>query len=438
MVALLTVGGGQLAAQALTAVALLALGHDDVATLGAVAAYYGVAVAAANLVDAGASTRVLRDSARPAGGTSAAAARAVGVVKPGAVLLLAPVVGLLSGDAALGLALAYAGLRGVGLLAQSLWYAGGRPLRAAGTVVAERAVAVACALAAAAAGVSGAVALCGGLVVGGAVTALVAAPTVRAASAGAVGVRWARVAGHGRRFLGSAVAGNLVLLDTVLVAAVAGPVQAGLYAVGARLLGPMALLLGAAGTATLPGLARGERSALRALHGVAWASVALLAAFFATADVLVPLLAGPAFAGAVPAVRCYTAVTVLVVLAQTLVVRLQARGREVLVSTVLAVAVPAGLGAVAAGAALAPGHAAVAAGVGYALVSGLTAAALHVALRPQRDERQREGHGEVPAGRVAQRGEQDVPDRDQQQVRLGQRAGAHRAGQRPGDQPERQ
>ncbi|MFC5286584.1 lipopolysaccharide biosynthesis protein [Actinokineospora guangxiensis] len=443
--AVVALGGGQLAAQAVTAAVLVALGRDDPAAMGAAAAWYGIAVAAAVLVDAGASTRVLRDS----GGARVAPADlvAVAVLKPAALLAAAAVLALVWDGPLPALVAAYAALRSVGLVAQSGWLGRGQDLRAAAAIVTERCVAAPVAVAASALGARPEVALCLGLVVGAAVVAATAAGPVAAAARGAGRARWRSAAGYGRRFVGAGVAGTLVPLDVVIVVTVAGEHQAGLYAVGARLLGPLVVLVTAAGTALLPAVAAGNPRAPRLLRAVGATTLAALAGLWLAAGVLVPLLAGAGLAEAVPAVRWHIGVTAVVAIAQLIVVRLLAAGRERLVSALLPAGVLAGLGAVAAAAALVPDAAAVAGAIGYGIAALLVTAVLARAAhggraQGERAQGQREGDGDVSSGGVAQRGEQHVPDGHQQQVRLGQGAPAHGPGQpageqRQGQQPER-
>lgn len=391
-----TIGGGQLVAQAVTAVLLLAVTRDAVAQLGVAATYYGIAVAAAQFADAGASTRVLRDGGL--GTLTPGDILSVTVAKPLVPLGVAAAVGVVSGNLPLTLAVGYAVLRGIVLVAQSCWQVEGLAGRSAAASVTERLVALAAGVVARGFGVDAPVALCGGLVVGALVVVVAAAPGLLGRVRGGR-VRLRTAMAYGLRFVGVTVAGNLVLLDSAVVTLVAGAEQAGLYAVGARMLGPVLILVTSASAALMPALAAGDRSAEPTLRLLGLLSVAGLAVVFVAAPVLVPVLVGHAFTAAVPALRCYLVAAVFVVLAQLLVIRLQARGQEVLVSVVLPLGVLLGLCGVGLGAAWVPGAPAAGAACGYAAACVVVTSVLWC----QRGQRQRDGHRDVPPGDVAQR-----------------------------------
>ncbi|MEA5362329.1 hypothetical protein VA596_22520 [Amycolatopsis sp., V23-08] len=345
--AALRVGGGQLVAQALTGIQLLVVArHTGTAAFGEAAAWYGVASALVPLCDFGASARLLRDGGR-LGGPPPGAGRLLVVRKSAVlagptavVLLVSAVLGL--PVMLVGLAVAYGVARAALLVVQADWQLRGRAGVAAGVAAGERLVALVAGLSLTAAGVPAAAALLGGLLAGTAVMLTRRAPFEPGPATGPIR--------YGLRFAGAGVAGNLALLDTVVVTAVAGPVQAGYYALGARLLGPLLVLVTAAGTAVLPSLATGAPAAVRVVRLIGVTSAVASAAVFLTAGRLVPLVAGPAFAAAVPAVRWYLAALVCVVAAQLLVLLRQARGDEVAMSILLPAGVATGLAAIAVGA----------------------------------------------------------------------------------------
>lgn len=365
LAAALRLGGGQLAAQALTGIQLLVLArHSGAAAFGAAAAWYGVASALVPLCDFGASARLLRDGGRL--GAAPPGVEWLLVVRKSALLAVVACLAVFGPPVVL--AAAYGVARAALQVVQAGWQLRGRSGVAAGVVTGERLIALVLGLSLAAAGVPAAVALLGGLLAGTAAMlawSLWRAPLARGPATGPLR--------YGLRFAGAGVAGNLALLDTVVVTLVAGPVQAAFYALGARLLGPVLVLVTAAGTAVLPALAAGTPAATRVVRLVGVVSVPVVAAVFAAAGWLVPLVAGPGFAGAVPAVRWYLVALVCVVVAQLLVLVRQARGDEVAMSVLLPLGVASGLAGLALGA-----HFGGAAGgaAGYAAACVLVLAAL--------------------------------------------------------------
>jgi O-antigen/teichoic acid export membrane protein len=156
---------------------------------------------------------------------------------------------------------------------------------------------------------------------------------------------------YGRHFAPVSLAATLVLLDTVLVGAVAGDTEAGHYGMGSRLLGPLVVLTAALCTALVPAVARGA-GIRRAFLVVTGLTLTLIAVVVAAAPTLVRLAAGPGYQDAVPAIRVYALVAGLAAIAQPVVSWLQARGDERWVGRVLPAGIVAGLTGTGIGAAL--------------------------------------------------------------------------------------
>ncbi len=145
--------------------------------------------------------------------------------------------------------------------------------------------------------------------------------------------------------------------DVAVVAAVAGPGAAGLFAVPARLAGPLSLVPHACSTALYPRVA-GSRHRGEA-HGEVVRGVLLLlclmgcalAGLFLFARPVVSSALGPQYLPSVRVLRVYLVGALLAAVNQPMAVFLQAEGQERFVSRVVTPACAAGLAGIALGAA---------------------------------------------------------------------------------------
>jgi O-antigen/teichoic acid export membrane protein len=152
----------------------------------------------------------------------------------------------------------------------------------------------------------------------------------------------------------SSVAAQLQRADTALVAAVAGPLEAGVFAIPARLTGPLGLIPTAFSSALLPEAASGAGSTVthhRVLRagGVVLAVMTVLLGVLFVAAPLLPKVIGPAYADSIPVLRVYLPGMLLASTSQPLAVFLQAEGQETFVGRIVAMGVVAGLAATAMG-----------------------------------------------------------------------------------------
>jgi O-antigen/teichoic acid export membrane protein len=181
----------------------------------------------------------------------------------------------------------------------------------------------------------------------------------------------------------TSVASQLSRADTAVVAAVAGPLAAGVFAIPARLTGPLGMIPTAFSSAMLPEAASGAGSNVthrRMLHagGVILAVMTVVLGVLFAAAPLLPRVIGPAYRDAIPVLRVYLPGMLLASMSQPLAVFLQAEGQERLVARVVSVGVVAGLAGTAMGGWLAG---ATGAAWGFVLVHAVVVAALgtHVA-----------------------------------------------------------
>ena len=138
-------------------------------------------------------------------------------------------------------------------------------------------------------------------------------------------------------------------LDTPLVTAGAGAAQAGLYAAGGRLIGPLTFLASSLGLVAAPWLARaaGDDERLRAEErrvirvGVVLAAAPLVAAV--AGPPLIPLLLGPEYAASGTVFAVLALGAVVVTLNQPFAVIAQSRGRQRAVAGAIAVGLGTGL-----------------------------------------------------------------------------------------------
>jgi len=422
---------GQLTAQAATdALFILVARQADPSSFGQAATCYGLAIAGAQIVDLGAQRRLLRDAA--IGAVSPAQLGALVLAKPALALGLSPLAVLLTtlvvaSPLAAAAAWLYSVLRAQVLAAQALWQVQGRAGRSATVTALERVVASVVGAALLTAGVDAAAAVSLGLLVGAIAAALPAARLFGrlVVQAGATRFDVSVALCFGRYYASMSVAANLLLLDTAVVSAIAGDVEAGHYGIGARLLGPLLVVTTSLCTALIPTTARGSASVRRPFLLATGVTLTGIGGVVIVAPRLIELTVGSGYVGAVPAVRAYAAATGMVAVAQPIAAWLQARGDQQWVARV----VPPGI--VVALALSAPG-AAVAGAAGAAAAQGVVIAAVTVLLTrrawllgrgrarpPKPGQDQSEGNGEVPAGRVAQRGEEDVPERQYEYEGLG-------------------
>ncbi len=332
------------------------------ATFGRIAVALAAAALITDVVDFGANTRLLRDfaSGRDVGTahrriltTKVTVGTAIAVVWAVAVLAVgtpdAPALALLGAYVPLMLLSA-------GMLIPSR--AAGRAGVAAAVTTVERAVALAAA-ALLLMVLPAAVAFAGGIVAGASTAALAAwmycPARLRTPSWGGH-AEAARLYLSSRHFGVPALLSDLRLLDTAVVAAVAGPVAAGLFAVPARVTGPLGIIATGFSTTVLQHVAaRGDRpgvrgEVLRGLGTMLGVVTALLLATGMAAPELIPRLLGPAYGAAVLPLQVVCAGMVLASLNQPMAQLLQAVGAESVIRTTLAIAAVLGLAAVAAGA----------------------------------------------------------------------------------------
>jgi len=445
---------GQLTAQVATAALFVLVARQaDASSFGRAATCYGLALAGAQIVDLGAQRRLLRDAA--VGAVSPAQLGALVIAKPVLALGLSPLAVLLTtlvvaSPLAAAAAWLYSVLRAQVLAAQALWQVRGHARGSAAVTALERVVASLAGAALLSAGVDAAGAVSLGLLVGAVAAALPAARLFRrlVVPAGVTGYTMLAALRFGRYYASMSVAANLLLLDTAVVSAVAGDAEAGYYGIGARLLGPLLVVTTSLCTALIPTAARGSASVRRPFLLVTGVTLTGIGAVVIVAPRLIELTAGDGYTGAVPAVRAYAAAAGILALAQPIAAWLQARGDQQWVARLVPPGIVVALALSAAGAAVA--GAAGAAGAQAVVIAAVTLlltrrAWLLVRRRARPSEPgqdQSEGDGEVPAGRVAQRGEEDVPERQYEHEGLGQRAGRQRAEessseQHDGEQPER-
>ncbi|MEU5695937.1 lipopolysaccharide biosynthesis protein [Actinosynnema sp. NPDC020468] len=374
---------GQAGAQIASALLLvIAARVGEPHSFGLVAIWYAAVTGAVVALDFGVSTRLVRDGGdddvlRSLYGAKSAALGGLAVVScviafavPGAGWLV------LAGWC-------YTGLRVAALVVQSRWQASGRFAVSAAMVFGERLVALAVGWLLALAHVPVLVLVPVAMVVGVLATGVV---PLTAAVRELAGPGWARLRpglAFGRHFAGASIAGNLAMLDTVVVGAVAGAEQAGYFAAGSRLLGPLLVLIGAAATVVLGSRHRRGEST-RLVRVVLVLSGVLLALLWFAAPELVPMVLGPEYLAAVAPVRVYCLAFAFVAVAHLQATALQAAGREVFVSRVLPVGVFSGLAATAVGALVAPTaglSAATGGAIGYCAASAAVCAVLRLARR---------------------------------------------------------
>ncbi len=419
---------GQAGAQLATAVLFAVVARSgDPAAFGRAATCYGLALAGAQVVDLGAQQRLLRDAA--VGRLSAGRLRSLVVTKPLAALAVGPLVVLAIDGVAGSLVAAvaawmYAVLRSEVLAAQALWQVRDRAALSSAMTVAERVIAALAGGVLAASGVGSAEAVMLGLLAGVGLVAVPAAwSTFPAAGGRGGGSGLLDGLRFGRHYAPVSLAANLLLLDVVVVGAVAGQVEAGHFGLGSRLLGPLLVVTTALCTAIVPAAARRDVSLRRPFVVVTAVTLGVLFAVVGTAPWLVRVSAGAEYASAVPAVRMYAVAAAVVALAQPVSSWLQARGEERFVSRVLPTGIAAGLVLTGAGAAVG-GAAGGAAGqaVACVAVTVLLGRRLRSVRSSSRDGRQAQAERqcEVPAGRVAERGEEHMPHRHHEHEGLGQ------------------
>lgn len=422
---------GQLTAQGATAALfVLVARRTDPSAFGRAATCYGLALAGAQIVDLGAQRRLLRDAA--IGAVPPAQLGALMLTKPVLALGLSPLPVLLTtlvvgSPAAAVAAWLYSVLRAQVLAAQSLWQVQGRAGRSAAVTALERMVASVAGAALLGTGVEAAAAVSFGLLVGAAAAAVPAARLFRRIVAQVGAVRFDVLAAlrFGRYYASMSVAANLLLLDTAVVSAIAGDAEAGHYGIGARLLGPLLVATTSLCTALIPTAARRSASVRRPFLLVTAVTLTGIGGVVVTAPRLIQLAAGDGYGGAVPAVRAYAAAAGILALAQPVAAWLQARGDQQWVARVVPPGIVVALAMAAVGAAV--GGAAGAAG-GQAVVIGAVAVLLARRARllvlgrvrpAETGQGQSQGDGDVPARGVAQRGEEDVPERQYEHEGLG-------------------
>ncbi|MEL4505637.1 oligosaccharide flippase family protein [Luteococcus sp. H138] len=197
------------------------------------------------------------------------------------------------------------------------------------------------------------------------------------------------------------LSGSLQSLDAPLLTRLAGAAQNGLYGAVNRWTQPIALLIGAFSTASIPHVAaaRTIRGGWRAIRKssvllLGALATALLVVVFARPVIL--LLLGPAYVGSVEVLRILAISTAIVIFNQPVAMILQATGHDGLVSICLPVGVLVQMLAIVL---LAPAHgatgAAIAAAVAQVAMALMLAASLFLALaREDKDSRD----GEEPKG----------------------------------------
>lgn len=156
--------------------------------------------------------------------------------------------------------------------------------------------------------------------------------------------RWRHILGQweGARHFGIAsVAPSALLLDVAIVGAMAGPTQAGLYAAGSRLAGPLAVAATTVAQVLMPAVARSDSRKInidwnvRSLSGLALLMLALTAAIIYVPLVIV-LLIGDEYADSVEIIRVFVANAGVVLITRSLVTVLQAWGAEAIAAKLVA------------------------------------------------------------------------------------------------------
>lgn len=149
------------------------------------------------------------------------------------------------------------------------------------------------------------------------------------------GARFRTVAHMGLPFWINSLATQVRNLDVLLATAVAGPVQGGFYAASTRLTSPLQLLASSAATVLLPVAARSQDR--RRVLSAALLLTGIMAALYATlgliAPLVVPIVLGPAYAGATVAIQIVLGGLPFACLSAVLASALQGWGRARVVAT---------------------------------------------------------------------------------------------------------
>jgi O-antigen/teichoic acid export membrane protein len=163
-----------------------------------------------------------------------------------------------------------------------------------------------------------------------------------------------------RSFGASGLLSDLQLLDTVLVAAVAGAPVAGYFTIAARVTGPIGVPATALSNVLFPRLAQKSgatewRAAIAAIVTLSVAVGACMVLLVGSAASLVPLLFGRAYIAAVPCVQIYAVAMIFATANQPLAACLQAVGQHRRVALLISAVAVLSLALVTAGAAAAGG-----------------------------------------------------------------------------------